>query len=409
MIRKGAAATFMAVSMAVMGLGPAFAATPVDKPVPQAPAGPPDYASAADLAAMARQESLTPVATRIRNLVEDGADAGYAGLEAADGKLLVWWKGTPPKAIQKAVRQAGVPVEMRAAAYSKKELKAAAAKLWQSSGVEHGGQIHGVKVLADGSGLEALVRPGGPHALAAPAVDVPVTVTESEPMKKTSVRCDDSPGWYSGVAIRNDRFGGPICGVNSSRSYNCTGGFGVHIGYDEWLLTAGHCGAPGDTFRDGAGEVIGQATHEKAAHDLLLIQTNVSGRMWDGVPDVSDFTKPVVGWGWAYIGQQLCFSGTTSGARCGLSVDATYDRICDNDIYGNWECYYDLISAVASGQASRGGDSGGPVFSLENGAAAVRATGTVTGHVINGSREWLLFQDFGTATRDWPGLDTVNG
>ncbi|MBB4913441.1 hypothetical protein [Streptosporangium saharense] len=44
------------------------------------------------------------------------------------------------------------------------------------------------------------------------------------------------------------------------------------------------------------------------------------------------------------------------------------------------------------------GPRGGPVFNLENGSSATRAIGTITGYGYGGSTEWLIFQDFGTAT-----------
>ncbi|MFI7422547.1 trypsin-like serine protease [Nonomuraea sp. NPDC049684] len=231
-------------------------------------------------------------------------------------------------------------------------------------------------------------------------------------------RCDDQPLWYGGVAIRNTAFGPPSprqCGGNGQWYYHCTGGFGVTLGTTRYLLTAGHCAGDQDFFTDSTGEnneggQIGPVRREHVGHDLLLVEAATAGRIWDGTPGVSDFTKPVKGWLWAAPGQFVCFSGTTSGARCGHYVDAYYSWICDpdGDIYGNYECYEDLISAAGPG--SQHGDSGGPVFSLTGDGSQVMALGTVTGNIDLGLglRE-LMFQDFGTATRDWPGLDVITG
>ncbi|MFF4413112.1 hypothetical protein ACFYY8_11315 [Streptosporangium sp. NPDC001559] len=381
---------------------------PSAKPVPPAPTEPPDYLTPEDRALMERQQTLVRAGTKIRNLVEDGREAGYTGLEISGDRLVLWWKGTPPGRIERAVRQAGVPVDVRPATHSRAELRTASDRLWQSAGIEHGGRIHAVKALVDGSGLQALADPAQARSLTAiPDVGVPVAVEPREPIKATSTRCDDTVGWYGGGALRHDTFFGAACGGQERLRYTCTAGFGVRAGGTQFLLTAGHCGAPGDLFTDPGREEIGRATHENVGHDLLLIQTRVVGRIWDGTPGVNDFTKPVVGWGWSFPGQSLCYSGTTTGARCGYTVDSAFTRMCGKDIYGNSECWDDLISARKNGQGPREGDSGGPVFNLENGSSATRAIGTVTGYGYGGSNEWLIFQDFGTATRDWPGLDIV--
>ncbi|MEV8634908.1 hypothetical protein AB0395_24955 [Streptosporangium sp. NPDC051023] len=410
MTKRYVAAALLGLSLTAVGFGSASAnalTDPSTKPVPPTPAEPSNYLAPEDRAAMDRQQPLVRAGTKIRNLVEDGQEAGYAGLEISGDRLLLWWKGTPPKRIERAVRQASVPIDVRSAAHSRSELRAASAKLWQAAGVEHGGQIHAVKALVDGSGLQALTAPSQARSLAAtPDVGVPVTVEQREPITATSTRCDDTAGWYGGGALRHDSFAGGSCG-GTGKAYTCTAGFGVRAGSNEFLLTAGHCGAPGDLFTDPGREEIGRATHENVGHDLLLIQTQVIGRIWDGTPGVNDFTKPVIGWGWSFPGQSLCYSGTTTGARCGYTVDSAFTKICDRDLYGNFECWDDLISAKKNGQGPRGGDSGGPVFNLENGSSATRAIGTITGYGVSGSTEWLIFQDFGTATRDWPGLDIV--
>jgi hypothetical protein len=115
------------------------------------------------------------------------------------------------------------------------------------------------------------------------------------------------------------------------------------------------------------------------------------------------FVKTVVGWDWARPGETVCQSGTTSGAVCGLrNIDFSSD-VCWIDAYGSRECYEDLILTQRDGcgVAGNGGDSGGPVFTLDS-ATTVLAKGTVTG--ADGS-SYVSYQDFGTAWRDlniWP-------
>ncbi|RSM99556.1 hypothetical protein DMB42_42425 [Nonomuraea sp. WAC 01424] len=68
-----------------------------------------------------------------------------------------------------------------------------------------------------------------------------------------------------------------------------------------------------------------------------------------------------------------------------------------------------MVSAKQRVDSSNSGDSGGPVFELTGGDAQVRAMGTVTGSItkdwIITRDQWLLFQEFATAVRDFPGLE----
>jgi hypothetical protein len=215
----------------------------------------------------------------------------------------------------------------------------------------------------DGSGLTAVVED---QNLAVTRnnlskLDVPVQVAAQQPMKLRT-RCDSDPLWLGGVSINNDTQGRPgmICTGPSSSSYHCSGGFGVRIDSARYLLTAGHCGAPGDHFSGDTRRYIGQVTDENVGHDLMLIKTESAGWIWDGTPGESDFIKPVIGWGWTYKGQSLCYSGATSGARRGHKVGGAFTTICGDEIYGHRECYNDMISAKVPGGmlGGLGGDSG---------------------------------------------------
>ncbi|MGV9771213.1 hypothetical protein [Streptosporangium sp. NPDC003464] len=83
--------------------------------------------------------------------------------------------------------------------------------------------------------------------------------------------------------------------------------------------------------------------------------------------------------------------------------DGAYTQLRGNDIYGRHECYFDPLSARGR-RSSRGGDIGGPVFQTTNGNVSVLAVGTETGVHHGSGLEELIFQDYGTATRDRPGL-----
>ncbi|MFD0889404.1 hypothetical protein ACFQ08_33130, partial [Streptosporangium algeriense] len=130
--------------------GPASAQNGEARPVPR-PVAAPAVPSPEDAAAMRRQEPYLKVVKRIRDRAEGGADTGYAGIELVADRAILWWRGTPPGEIRRIVRQAGVPVEVRGARHSKRELRAAATELWRQVGVENGGQVHAVKARNDGS------------------------------------------------------------------------------------------------------------------------------------------------------------------------------------------------------------------------------------------------------------------
>ncbi|MEO3875729.1 hypothetical protein ABGB18_43695 [Nonomuraea sp. B12E4] len=386
------------------------------KPTLERPSGPPSYVTPEMQETFKRQRPLARAADTLRGRIDTTEKSGFAGIELGDGEIVLRWKGRPTRRVREAVRslRSPAPVRIAPAAFSRGDLKNAAARLWAASGVESGGPVHAVKMSFDGSGLEVAVEPRttrrGIQSL--PEVGVPVQVIEREPMK-VDTRCDDTVAWWGGGAIRNAKFGTTNNCGGTGQGYHCTAGFGVKQGSATYLLTAGHCGAPGDTFTDPFGQTIGTVSRggERQAHDLLLIETTAGGRIWDGTPGVDDYSKPVVGWDWTHGDQFLCMSGATSGAVCQYRVDGSFADICGYDIYGSYECYNDMISARASGaNASAEGDSGGPVFELEpSDWSRVRAMGTVTGSVSYNSAEWLVFQDFGTATVDFPGLTVITG
>lgn len=153
----------------------------------------------------------------------------------------------------------------------------------------------------------------------------------------------------------------------------------------------------------------------------MLVQSNVGGRIYatDGpstpwppapVPG-TEYSLPVAGWDRPIDGELLCQSGSVSGTVCGLrntGVEVSfsaYDPRCKC-----YELYEDLEMAkrVDGGQAVESGDSGGPVFvpyfSRRAGAWRTIAKGTVTaggGALGGGPEDRLLYQDFGTAYRQW--------
>lgn len=321
-----------------------------------------------------KQIPLQKAASAIRNEIERGAYAGYAGVELADDHVVLWWKGAVPATMARIVAAARsfAPVTIGTAAHSLAELRAAGRSLSAS----HPGAR--VKYAVDGSkvvlGVAASLK-------TVPKADVPVAVEVTGAKVETSRRDDWAP-WIGGAdAI-----------IGNAR---CTGGFAVRNGANQrFLLLAGHCGDNGNQVRDGAGEVIGTFTADNSTHDLGLVSTgSVDNQMYVGGLD-SNAVINVDGWDWVFPGEYLCQSGGSSardigGPVCNLRVekfntdpgDAVEARQVDGQV------------------AVRGGDSGGPVYSGSAGGGAI-AKG-INCYTYVGNNTILGFQDFGTATRDY--------
>jgi hypothetical protein len=367
-------------TVATLTLGAALSGSPVRAAAP-AP-GPLDRAglSAADQDRMHRQRPLVSAAAQIRWEIERHRHPGYAGLTLAGGHVALWWKGPVPAAMATVVARASgiAPIRLHAAAYSLAELRAAAARIRAG---RTGAAVHSIKLVPDGSGLIAGVRPADRTAAVATlaTVGVPVTVVAEEPLRPVS-RDDDSAPWKGGATI-----------VNTNQSTACTAGFGVRSGGTSYLLTAAHCGQSGHRIQDARGEFIGNVGPRHQDHDVALVPTgSVDGLVYVGGP-ADNATTAVEGWGWTFVGEYLCQSGVTSSRQVGGPV-------CNLKVLFFYADREDLVEAEqTNGQtAARPGDSGGPVYSV-SGSGRLVAKGTTTR--VAGAR--LGFQDFGTAWRDF--------
>jgi streptogrisin D len=329
---------------------------------------------------MRRQIPFQKAAGVLRAEVERGAHAGFAGIELQDGGVALWWKGALPERVRRAVATARTiaPVQVGAAAYSLRELRAAGAQLRSTFKA----QQPRVKYAVDGS--RVVLGATGKSLKAVPEVGVPVEIVD-QGQKVDVSRYDDWAPWRGG----NDN-------INYSQGTRCTGGFPVRNSANQrFLLTAGHCGSNGQAIYDSTGEFMGTFCNDNDGHDLGMVCTpgGVTNQMYIG--DLySNVVATVEGWDWVYPGEYLCQSGGSSardigGPVCNLRVEKF------NTDPG------DAVEArQVNGQpAVRGGDSGGPVYS-------VSASGNIIAKGINcytyvGNNTILGFQDFGTATRDY--------
>jgi len=348
---------------------------------------------------MIEQQPLVRAARVIRWEVDRGNYPGYAGLVLEDKGVALWWKGAMPRRMSAVVAEAATiaPFRIAQAEHSLAELKAAAAQI--RAHVFPGSTIQAIKFDPTGAGLilsvdetnaaKAIFDVDPQQATSfitqsLPEVDVPMRVTFEAPLAPISRDNDQSP-WSGGARI-----------VNTTIGAGCTSGFGVRNSSGNHILTAGHCGSPGDRFTDGQGEFIGNVGPRNQTHDVLLIPTpNANNRIYVGGAN-SNTTKLVSGFDHVFVGELLCQSGVTS-------ANATGAPVCNLRVLFFYQDPEDLVEAEQiNGQiAARPGDSGGPVYSDQGGS--VIAKGTTTR--VAGSR--LGFQDFITANRDF-GVEIAN-
>jgi len=329
-------------------------------------------------AKMLSQQPLIAAADIVKAEAED--TTGFAGLVLEDSHVELWWKGDVPDSVTAAVKRASevAPVHISPAAYTNAELRAAAKTVDASRGP--GSPVHAVKIPANGSGLVLGAYPWSDAKSFTSALDVgvPISVVTEEPLRPVSRR-NDGPPWKGGATI--------VLG-NAA----CTSGFAVRNGNnDRFLLTAAHCGNPGQRVTDPTGEYIGTVSVEHSDHDIMLIPTgNVTSQMYVGGGD-SGSVETVRGWGDVYTNEILCQSGVTSAG-------ATGNAVCNIKVLFFYADREDLVEGEQmDGQpAARPGDSGGPVYGPSS-AGGVIAKGTVTRTA--GSR--IGFQDFRTASRDF--------
>lgn len=310
------------------------------------------------------QRRLNGVADRI---VAAGG-AGYGGMvvDPENHDVRLYWKGALPAAVQQAV-DAGrtvAPVRVHPAAYTDAELRAEAQR-WLGSGL-----VSDAYPKADGSGV--MVEVAAPESAGPPQLPggaqtsytvrygqsavVPVTGASQAAAEDDAVA---SPYPYSRQYDTSPFWGGSKF---YSPSGGCTTGFAVtdNEGY-AGLLTAGHCGEPGDVVTTSwAPDVIGQIWWDWDYQDISLVwvYSNVEGRVYTG-PWSSTYGRPINSAATNYVGNYVCVNGASSGEHCAVKV--YYVSPADVTVRAE--------RTKAGACAAAHGDSGGPVISQSTGAA----------------------------------------
>lgn len=332
-------------------------------PLPKGPV-PGGFATWTDLFGM--QQRLNTKAMKIDKAARAAGQNNPVGIVAApeNRALRVYWHGTVPDSMRRHLssRAGDAPVQVLPARYSATALYTAVRKLaasgatsmavprpdgsgiavrWAPGTSRHHRTIDGIPV--------SLARGANPHG----AKDIPLTgrCADGAPY----CREDDTPPYYAGARLSGCTVGWPLRLANNAPA----------------LLTAGHCGASGETAYDGGGDMMGGYGNHSVGSDHATIGATGGGRMWDGNWQNSTFTKPIEGWTTPFVGNHLCTSGSRSGALCGFTI--TYVYTPPGPGPGPFAYASESTATYGPGQ----GDSGGPVFSLTD-SNRVIAQGTVT-------------------------------
>ncbi|MBM0279462.1 chymotrypsin family serine protease [Micromonospora tarensis] len=311
------------------------------------------------------QQRMNTAAAQITNSAQRSATSGFAGIVAdpTNRQLQVYWKGEPPAQLVANAR-ATVATKVLPAAYSQRELLAAAARLRASAG----DKITTVGPRADGAGLLVGTQSGllGATALAG----VPVTV-QTGVAAAPATRWDDTTPWWGGAAWRNATTGG-----------GCSTGFGVFQGGAARILSAAHCGNINNAATDPTGQSMGIVGTRNAGTDTLLLSGSSGGRVFNNSTDaagnvVSEFSNQVIGASASQVGNWVCTSGAYSGTRCSIQVKAR--NLCINVRNFGQVCGQVQAENTTGTNAVGQGDSGGPV-EIVNAANTLQvwATGTNT-------------------------------
>lgn len=321
-----------------------------------------------------RQRPLVDAATRIRAVVDEDR-SNFAGIELIGStELRLYWKGTPPAAVAKVVKQLrqSVPIKVVPAAYALRELKTEATRLVKE------GTASGVVLaapLADGSGLRVRVEESATTRAAQALTTVPTSVEVGDAPTPTGRWADTVPFWGGSTIERP---------VNANTVARCTTAFAGRRNNQNVLLTAGHCGSTGQAWTTPSGTYFSRitvGTGNYKAPDLEALFIPVSdhrGRIYDGGVDptgqgIGEFSKGVAGWAPPEVGQYICQSGSYSGVRCSIRITlkwVTYALDAGTIVTNGVEAQRD-DKANAVGK----GDSGGPIFRLSSDPNRVIALG----------------------------------
>ncbi|WP_167500103.1 S1 family peptidase [Streptomyces malaysiensis] len=163
-----------------------------------------------------------------------------------------------------------------------------------------------------------------------------------------------------GGTITVERLDGPLRtllsggdGIHSTTGLRCSAGVNVQSGTTYYFVTAGHCTDAGPTWYTGSDATtpVGSTTATSfPGNDYGVVRYTNTAVPHPGTVGTVDITGTAT----AYVGQQVCRRGATTGVRCGqvIALNATVN-------YGGGDVVSGLIQTNICAEP---GDSGGPLY-----------------------------------------------
>ncbi|MFD0648382.1 trypsin-like serine protease [Streptomyces malaysiensis subsp. malaysiensis] len=163
-----------------------------------------------------------------------------------------------------------------------------------------------------------------------------------------------------GGTITVERLDGPLRtllsggdGIHSTTGLRCSAGVNVQSGTTYYFVTAGHCTDAAPTWYTGSDATtpVGSTTATSfPGNDYGVVRYTNTAVPHPGTVGTVDITGTAT----AYVGQQVCRRGATTGVRCGqvIALNATVN-------YGGGDVVSGLIQTNICAEP---GDSGGPLY-----------------------------------------------
>ncbi|MET9699753.1 hypothetical protein ABZY31_22910 [Streptomyces sp. NPDC006529] len=223
------------------------------------------------------------------------------------------------------------------------------------------------------------------------AAATPVHLTQAPPSRPLTRENDSSP-FYAGAAL----------GPNIGGKAHCTSGIPAVSTWDgrQWLVTAGHCHNVNDYVYTMGGNYIGQVKYKLPAVDSAFIEAPTYRYTWDGL-DAIGYTRYLGGVRNVAVGDFTCQLGYNTKVFCNIRTvyagNAAWN-VNGTTVNGSYGVPH------YGGIVGRGGDSGGPVISI-NDQNSRQLNGIVSyGYGCNASQEcstglawvdvWSVFNAF---------------
>lgn len=303
------------------------------------------------------------------------SDPQFASAEVPPGRdrVIVHWHGKQSTGLSRVLSgHASIPAEIRQTKFQPGVLRQRASKL-----IESDMDLKSFSINHDGSGIRISVSKDARSRKPAKEIvrqyqeklQAPVELAESSPEPVYSFKRQFDDYWHLGGARLYSWTNGTYNGA-------CSSGFAVRQNGtgNEGTMFAAHCALAGSQWSAwDLGPYYypwGNVTANDYYHDGSIIHSGRSyGFIWTSTWD-SDVYSQINGDTYAYIGQEVCYSGSYSGLKCGNIVKATAETY-------NWENYPTQITAFRTEQsnsepAAGNGDSGGPGYALVSTASGVK-------------------------------------